>query len=76
MGYTLYSKFVNGTPAGYATIIIVLCFMFAVLFVLIGIIGEYLGIIFQEIKNRPLYIVAETVNFIPPQKGKNNEENN
>lgn len=57
MIYTLYSKIVNGTPAGYATIIIVICFMFAILFVLLGIIGEYLGIIFQEVKSRPLYIV-------------------
>ncbi|WP_143321867.1 glycosyltransferase family 2 protein [Clostridium sp. HBUAS56010] len=63
MIYTIYSKVVQGTPAGYATIIIVICFMFAILFILIGIIGEYLGIIFMEIKDRPIYIVDNTQNI-------------
>lgn len=63
MVYTIYTKVMSGTPAGYATIISVLCFMFSILFVLIGIIGEYLGIIFMEIKDRPIYIIAEKKNF-------------
>jgi len=63
MLYTIYSRYVHGTPSGYATIIVVLCFMFALLFVIIGIIGQYLSIIFTEIKNRPIYIIREVVNF-------------
>ena len=53
--YTLITR--KGAPSGYATIVIVLCFMFAVLFFIIGIIGEYISMIFREIKDRPIYIV-------------------
>lgn len=73
MIYTLYSKVTYGTPAGYATIIIVICFMFAILFVLLGIIGEYLGIIFMETKGRPLYIVSAMSNIDVSSKDRFSE---
>ena len=41
------------------TIIIINLFFFGVIILLIGIIGEYLGRIFNETKNRPLYFVDE-----------------
>lgn len=63
MIYTIYSRFVQGTPNGYATIIVAFCFMFSILFVLIGVLGEYIGIIFLEVKKRPLYIVHSTKNM-------------
>ena len=28
-----------------------------------GILGEYVGRIYEEVKRRPLYVVAEEVNF-------------
>lgn len=62
MIYTIWSRIVTGTPSGYATIVVVLCFMFAVLFLLVGIIGEYIAILFAELKDRPVYIVCDTVN--------------
>ena len=55
--YTLLTR--GGAPSGYATIVIVLCFMFAVLFLIVGVIGEYISIIFSELKDRPIYIVAD-----------------
>lgn len=55
--YTFITR--KTAPSGYTTIIIFLCFMFAILFMLVGIIGEYLAIIFAEIKNRPNYIIKE-----------------
>ena len=61
--YSIAVKFREGAPDGYTTIIVVICFMFAVLFLLVGIIGQYIGIMFQEIKGRPLYLVEETLNF-------------
>lgn len=63
MIYTIWGRITRGTPAGYATIVVVLCFMFAMLFVLLGIIGEYIAILFTELKDRPIYIVRETKNF-------------
>lgn len=59
MVYTIVNKCVNGAPAGYSTIIVVLCFMFAVVLIVIGIIGEYIGVLFAEIKDRPIYTVKE-----------------
>ncbi len=57
MIYTIYSKLAHGTPSGYATIVVLLCFMFSLLMVIVGIIGEYVAILFAEVKGRPIYIV-------------------
>lgn len=59
--YTLFTR--NGAPSGYATIVILNCFMFAILFLIVGIIGEYISILFTELKDRPIYIVEETKNL-------------
>ena len=37
--------------------------MFAVLFVVIGVLGQYMAVMFSELKDRPIYIVEEKVNF-------------
>lgn len=59
MIFTIVNKIVYGAPAGYSTIIVVLCFMFAVVLMVIGIIGEYIAVLFAEIKDRPIYIVRK-----------------
>ena len=59
--YTLFTR--KGAPSGYATIVVLLCFMFAVLFFVVGIIGEYIALLFEEIKDRPIYIVSEKKNM-------------
>ena len=61
---TIYEWAVKGTPNGYATIVVLLCFMFAMLFVIVGIIGEYIAILFTELKDRPIYIVHDTKGFL------------
>lgn len=61
MFYTLLTR--QGAPSGYATIVVLLCFMFAMMFLLIGIIGEYIAILFTELKDRPVYIVEKTENM-------------
>ncbi|MFR4441559.1 MAG: glycosyltransferase, partial [Hungatella sp.] len=50
-------------PGGYTTIVVLICFMFAILFVIVGIIGEYMAILFAELKDRPIYIVADAQNI-------------
>ena len=59
--YTLITR--KGAPSGYATIVVLLCFMFMILFFVVGIIGEYIAVIFDEMKDRPLYIVADKKNL-------------
>ena len=61
--YTIYTWAEYGTPSGYATIVVLLSFMFAMLFIIVGIIGEYIAILFAELKDRPVYIVEDMENF-------------
>ena len=56
--YSIVMKVRNGAPEGYTTIVVVICFMFAVLFLILGIMGQYIGVLFEEVKGRPIYIVA------------------
>lgn len=63
MIYAIWSWAEVGTPSGYATTIVLICFMFAILFLIVGIIGNYIAILFAELKDRPIYIVGETKNF-------------
>ena len=37
--------------------------MFAMLFVIVGIIGEYIAILFTELKDRPIYIIRDMENM-------------
>jgi dolichol-phosphate mannosyltransferase len=58
--YTLWTYFFGTTPpSGYTTIVLFISLSFSILFFLIGIIGIYVGYLFDEQKNRPLYIVKE-----------------
>jgi len=52
----------NAVP-GWASILTVISFMFGILFILIGILGAYLGSIFETLKNRPRFLVNETAGF-------------
>jgi dolichol-phosphate mannosyltransferase len=48
---------------GFATIAVVVFFLGAVQLISIGILGEYVGRIYEEIKGRPLYTLAEVGGF-------------
>lgn len=63
MLYSIVNKLVNGAPSGYSTIIVVLCFMFAILLAVVGIIGQYIAVLFNEIKDRPIYIIQKKTNM-------------
>lgn len=51
---------------GFASLMVVILFIGGVQLLSIGLLGEYIGRIYRETKGRPLYIVAEKINFDPP----------
>lgn len=53
----------NSIVPGWASTIIALIFFGGIQLLTIGVLGEYLGNMFEEIKNRPEYIVHEKINF-------------
>jgi len=59
-GYVFYSKWIlKNTISGWASLAILLTFFNGIQFLVIGIIGQYIGKIYEEIKERPSYIVQE-----------------
>ena len=60
MLFVLIKALVVGDPvAGYPTIMVVMLFLGGVQLLSLGIIGEYIGRIFNETKNRPAYFIRE-----------------
>ena len=59
----LRTIFVGVAVPGYASMMAVLLFFFGIILICLGVIGEYLGRIFIEVKRRPLYLVRETFGF-------------
>ena len=49
--------------AGWASMVVIQLFSTGVLLIMLGIVGEYIGRIFEEMKGRPIYIVRETINM-------------
>jgi dolichol-phosphate mannosyltransferase len=52
-------KLLGYTVQGWATIMVAMLFMGSVQLICIGILGEYVGRVFNEVKPRPLYVVEE-----------------
>jgi glycosyltransferase involved in cell wall biosynthesis len=50
-------------PPGMTTVVILVCLALGINSLFLGIIGEYVGRIYNQGKARPLYIVSEKVNF-------------
>lgn len=56
----IYKTLIFGDPVrGYPSLMVVLLFLGGVQLISIGILGEYIGRMFDETKNRPLYLVQE-----------------
>lgn len=62
--FMLYLRFFTlYTVPGITAVILTVIIMSGVQIMMLGIIGEYVGRIFEESKKRPLYIISETINL-------------
>ncbi|HFO1051190.1 glycosyltransferase family 2 protein [Bacillus cereus group sp. MYBK111-1] len=62
--YTITVKvFGHGTQTGWASIMVAITFFSGIQLLGLGIIGQYIARIYDESKNRPIYIVKETINI-------------
>jgi dolichol-phosphate mannosyltransferase len=48
---------------GFSTIVLAILFLGGVQLICIGILGEYIARIYNEVKQRPMFLVKETINF-------------
>jgi glycosyltransferase involved in cell wall biosynthesis len=69
-GMVVYKTIFYGEPVrGYPSLMVVVLFLGGVQLMSLGMIGEYLGRMFNETKQRPLYLVNR---FVPSGLGKEN----
>ncbi len=60
--YFVYKAVFHGVPfAGFGTIVGVMLLMFGFLFTMLGVVAEYIGLIYEEVKQRPNFVVSEEV---------------
>ena len=62
--FVLYEKlFTDKAILGWASTIILVLFMGGMILFTLGVIGEYIGRIYEEVKKRPLYVIRDKVGF-------------
>jgi dolichol-phosphate mannosyltransferase len=61
IAYTIQKLTIGLSPPGFATTVVAIFFLAGVQLITIGVIGEYVGRIFEEVKHRPLYIVRQVL---------------
>jgi glycosyltransferase involved in cell wall biosynthesis len=60
--YAIYAKFVlQRSPQGFTALMSMMTFLTGTLLLFLGIIGEYVGRVYEETKGRPHYVVGRTV---------------
>lgn len=60
--YALYAKLVlERSPQGFTALVLIVVFLSGVNLFFLGVIGEYVGRVYEQVKARPLYVVASVV---------------
>jgi polyisoprenyl-phosphate glycosyltransferase len=66
LGFALFTDTRLAAP-GFSTLVVILLFSNGMIFLYLGVLGEYIGQIFMEVKARPSYLVERMVNLPQPE---------
>lgn len=61
IGYAIYEYFSGQTVAGWTSLLVSMWFIGGVILTSIGVIGEYIGKIYREVKRRPRYFIEKQI---------------
>ena len=59
--FGLYSFFIGNTLPGWTSLMVSIWFVGGAIILALGVIGEYVGKIYEEVKNRPRYFVESQI---------------
>ncbi|MBR6533013.1 MAG: glycosyltransferase family 2 protein [Clostridia bacterium] len=57
--WAVISNLLGNTVAGWASMVSIICFIGGIQLICLGVLGEYIGKIYMEVKGRPRYIISE-----------------
>jgi glycosyltransferase involved in cell wall biosynthesis len=63
LGLILRVLIVGRDVPGYASLMVVVLFGFALQMIALGVMGEYIGRMYQEVKGRPTYLIKDRIGF-------------
>ena len=64
--YAVWGKLSGQAVPGWASEVGVQSFLFGILFIMLGIIGEYIGRILEEVRRRPRFLIDQRLGFVVP----------
>jgi dolichol-phosphate mannosyltransferase len=65
MLYAIYAKlFTDTVVPGWASGVAVVSFLFGILFIMLGVLGEYIGRILIEARDRPRFIISQCIGMV------------
>ena len=68
--YSLYAKlFLHQSPQGFTALIVAVTFLSGIVLFFLGVIGEYVGRIYEETKARPQYVVGRVISCARDENG-------
>ena len=71
--WAVLSELLGKTVAGWSSVVSIVCFMCGIQLICLGVLGEYIGKIYMEVKARPRYIISDRVGKTENEiDGKNN----
>jgi glycosyltransferase involved in cell wall biosynthesis len=63
--FAIYSRYVADTPPGYTSLLVLLLLLSGFIIISLGVVGLYVGRIFDQVRGRPLFVVDEQIDGGP-----------